>query len=137
MIEVHVGNDLASNGNSNTLCGTATKILSGTSHVFNCKTPLEGQYINVNTPEHAQLRICEVEAYGPGALMNVDPQQKLTLTATKARHQVEQDADKEQKTAVLSALAEDIKDQKVALKLAEANELEQTTVSKAKQRRKV
>uniref|UniRef100_A0A673MB84 Uncharacterized LOC107719123 n=1 Tax=Sinocyclocheilus rhinocerous TaxID=307959 RepID=A0A673MB84_9TELE len=62
--EIHIGNSLLNNGNSNPLCAVISSIHPGFSSTFECDG-MEGRYINVVIPGRQEyLTLCEVEVYG-------------------------------------------------------------------------
>ncbi|RXN32764.1 hypothetical protein ROHU_004487 [Labeo rohita] len=63
--EIHIGNSLLSNGNSNPLAGKISSIPGGRSLTFEWKKGISGRYINVVIPgSNRLLTLCEVEVYG-------------------------------------------------------------------------
>ncbi|XP_016382004.1 fucolectin-like [Sinocyclocheilus rhinocerous] len=63
--EIHIGNSLLNNGNSNPLAGKISSIPGGRSLTFKWKKGIPGRYINVVIPgSNRLLTLCEVEVYG-------------------------------------------------------------------------
>uniref|UniRef100_A0A4W3H0S7 Fucolectin tachylectin-4 pentraxin-1 domain-containing protein n=1 Tax=Callorhinchus milii TaxID=7868 RepID=A0A4W3H0S7_CALMI len=63
--EIHVGNSLENNGNSNTICATVSFIPGGNSTIYHCGRGTQGRYINIVIPGYrGQLSLCEVEVHG-------------------------------------------------------------------------
>uniref|UniRef100_A0A8B9HA57 Si:ch211-215k15.4 n=1 Tax=Astyanax mexicanus TaxID=7994 RepID=A0A8B9HA57_ASTMX len=63
--EVHIGNSLINNGNSNLRVGVITSIPPGRSHTFTWDKGVSGRYVNVIIPGNKRMLIlCEVEVYG-------------------------------------------------------------------------
>uniref|UniRef100_A0A3B1JE47 Si:ch211-215k15.4 n=1 Tax=Astyanax mexicanus TaxID=7994 RepID=A0A3B1JE47_ASTMX len=63
--EVHVGNSLINNGNSNLRVWVITSIPPGRSHTFTWDKGVSGRYVNVIIPGNKRMLIlCEVEVYG-------------------------------------------------------------------------
>ncbi|XP_073702911.1 uncharacterized protein [Garra rufa] len=63
--EIHIGNSLLSNGNSNPLAGKISSIPGGRSQTFDWEKGISGRYINVVIPgSNRLLTLCEVEVYG-------------------------------------------------------------------------
>ncbi|RXN38271.1 fucolectin-6-like isoform X2 [Labeo rohita] len=63
--EIHIGNSLLNNGNSNPLAGKISSIPGGRSLTFKWKKGISGRYINVVIPgSNRLLTLCEVEVYG-------------------------------------------------------------------------
>ncbi|XP_072548654.1 fucolectin-1-like [Salminus brasiliensis] len=63
--EIHIGNSLLDNGNSNPWAGVISTIPAGQSMTFNFEKGLSGRYVNVVIPaENRLLTLCEVEIYG-------------------------------------------------------------------------
>ncbi|ROL41363.1 Fucolectin-5, partial [Anabarilius grahami] len=63
--EIHIGNSLLNNGNSNPLAGKISSIPGGRSLTFKWKKGISGRYINVFIPGPTKvLTLCEVEVYG-------------------------------------------------------------------------
>ncbi|KAI2644306.1 Fucolectin-6 [Labeo rohita] len=63
--EIHIGNSLLNNGNSNPLAGKISSIPDGGSVTFDLKKGISGRYINVVIPgSNRVLTLCEVEVYG-------------------------------------------------------------------------
>ncbi|KAK2844312.1 hypothetical protein Q5P01_010971 [Channa striata] len=62
--EIHIGNSLADNGNTNPVCTVISSIPAGTSQTFVCNA-MEGRYINIVIHGKQQfLTLCEVEVFG-------------------------------------------------------------------------
>ncbi|KAI4903209.1 hypothetical protein NFI96_030956 [Prochilodus magdalenae] len=63
--EIHIGNSLLDNGNSNPWVGTITSIPAGSSTTLNLEKGASGRYVNVVIPgDKRLLTLCEVEVYG-------------------------------------------------------------------------
>uniref|UniRef100_A0A9J8B8P0 Si:ch211-215k15.4 n=1 Tax=Cyprinus carpio carpio TaxID=630221 RepID=A0A9J8B8P0_CYPCA len=63
--EIHIGNSLLNNGNSNPMAGKISSIPGGRSLTFKWKKGIPGRYINVVIPgSNRLLTLCEVEVYG-------------------------------------------------------------------------
>ncbi|XP_058240216.1 fucolectin-like [Hemibagrus wyckioides] len=61
--EIHIGNSLVNNGNSNPRCVVIPSIPAGASANYTCN--MRGRYVNIIIPNVAQhLTLCEVEVYG-------------------------------------------------------------------------
>ncbi|KAJ8395207.1 hypothetical protein AAFF_G00034090 [Aldrovandia affinis] len=52
--EIHIGNSLENNGNSNALCGTVSAILSGGTITFQC-AGMMGRYVNILLRGHGKI----------------------------------------------------------------------------------
>uniref|UniRef100_A0A673MG49 Uncharacterized LOC107719123 n=1 Tax=Sinocyclocheilus rhinocerous TaxID=307959 RepID=A0A673MG49_9TELE len=80
--EIHIGNSLLNNGNSNPLAGKISSIPGGRSLTFKWKKGIPGRYINVVIPgSNRLLTLCEVEVYGypapDGENMNIYDRQNI------------------------------------------------------------
>ncbi|KAI4905839.1 hypothetical protein NFI96_030210, partial [Prochilodus magdalenae] len=63
--EIHIGNSLLNNGNSNPRAGEITSIPAGRSITLKFKKGISGRYVNVVLPgDYRLLTLCEVEVYG-------------------------------------------------------------------------
>ncbi|XP_067305547.1 uncharacterized protein [Pseudorasbora parva] len=63
--EIHIGNSLLNNGNSNPLAGKISSIPAGRSLTLKWGKGIAGRYINVFLPGRDRLlTLCEVEVYG-------------------------------------------------------------------------
>ncbi|XP_017559407.1 fucolectin-1-like [Pygocentrus nattereri] len=63
--EIHIGNSLLDNGNSNPWAGVIPSIPTGNSIAFNFEKGISGRYVNVVIPgANRLLTLCEVEVYG-------------------------------------------------------------------------
>ncbi|XP_036413788.1 uncharacterized protein LOC118798515 [Colossoma macropomum] len=63
--EIHIGNSLLDNGNSNSLAGVISGIPAGISKNFKFERGIPGRYVNVFLPgDNHLLTLCEVEVYG-------------------------------------------------------------------------
>ncbi|XP_066532379.1 fucolectin-4-like [Hoplias malabaricus] len=63
--EVHIGNSLVNEGNSNPWAGVIPTLPAGQSITFNFEKSFSGRYVNVIIPKENQiLTLCEVEVYG-------------------------------------------------------------------------
>ncbi|KAL7840433.1 hypothetical protein AOLI_G00257560 [Acnodon oligacanthus] len=63
--EVHIGNSLLDNGNSNPWAGVISSIPTGNSITFKFQKGISGRYVNVVIPAaNRLLTLCEVEVYG-------------------------------------------------------------------------
>ncbi|KAJ8385883.1 hypothetical protein AAFF_G00179490 [Aldrovandia affinis] len=61
--EIHIGNSLYNNGNSNPVCAVVPQIPAGQTTTYECQG-MEGRYVNIFIPKLAVLTLCEVEVYG-------------------------------------------------------------------------
>uniref|UniRef100_A0AAZ1XEV0 Fucolectin tachylectin-4 pentraxin-1 domain-containing protein n=2 Tax=Oreochromis aureus TaxID=47969 RepID=A0AAZ1XEV0_OREAU len=62
--EIHIGDSLDNNGNSNPRCAVITSIPAGGIQEFQCNG-MDGRYVNVVIPRREEyLSLCEVEVYG-------------------------------------------------------------------------
>ncbi|KAL6462424.1 hypothetical protein MHYP_G00288460 [Metynnis hypsauchen] len=63
--EIHIGNSLLDNGNSNPLAGVISGIPAGFSKTFKFEKGIPGHYVNVFLPGYnLSLMLCEVEVFG-------------------------------------------------------------------------
>ncbi|XP_036413787.1 uncharacterized protein LOC118798514 [Colossoma macropomum] len=63
--EIHIGNSLLDDGNSNPLAGVISGIPAGFSKIFKFERGIPGRYINVFLPgKNLSLMLCEVEVFG-------------------------------------------------------------------------
>ncbi|KAI4875408.1 hypothetical protein NFI96_009873, partial [Prochilodus magdalenae] len=63
--EIHIGNSLLNNGNSNPRAGEITSIPAGRSITLKFEKGISGRYVNVVLPgDKRVLTLCEVEVYG-------------------------------------------------------------------------
>ncbi|XP_043101435.1 uncharacterized protein LOC122349455 [Puntigrus tetrazona] len=62
--EIHIGNSLENDGNSNPICAVIAAIPAGVSYRYSCDR-MEGRYVNLIIPgDMKTLVLCEVEVYG-------------------------------------------------------------------------
>uniref|UniRef100_A0A3Q3G869 F5/8 type C domain-containing protein n=1 Tax=Labrus bergylta TaxID=56723 RepID=A0A3Q3G869_9LABR len=62
--EIHIGDSLNDNGNSNPICAKISSIAAGASKTFQCNG-MEGRYVTIVIPNKKQyLTLCEVEVTG-------------------------------------------------------------------------
>uniref|UniRef100_A0A3Q1FEY3 Fucolectin tachylectin-4 pentraxin-1 domain-containing protein n=1 Tax=Acanthochromis polyacanthus TaxID=80966 RepID=A0A3Q1FEY3_9TELE len=62
--EIHIGNSLIDNGNTNPICTVIKSIAGGRTETFECYG-MEGRYINIVIPNRKEyLTLCEVEVEG-------------------------------------------------------------------------
>ncbi|XP_026122310.1 uncharacterized protein LOC113105454 [Carassius auratus] len=61
--QIHIGNSLENNGNSNPICAVISSIPAGVSSTYTCND-MEGRYVNLFIPGDSKcLTLCEVEVY--------------------------------------------------------------------------
>uniref|UniRef100_A0A667WKR1 F5/8 type C domain-containing protein n=1 Tax=Myripristis murdjan TaxID=586833 RepID=A0A667WKR1_9TELE len=70
--EIHIGNSLDDNGNSNPRCALISSIPAGASKTFSCNG-MKGRYVNIVIPgKKEQLSLCEVEVFGTESVDSTD-----------------------------------------------------------------
>ncbi|XP_067300745.1 fucolectin-1-like [Pseudorasbora parva] len=68
-LEIHIGNSLENNGNSNPICAVIPAIAAGESYSYSC-SEMEGRYVNLILPGNKKiLTLCEVEVFGKGPVL--------------------------------------------------------------------
>ncbi|KAJ8345809.1 hypothetical protein SKAU_G00300020 [Synaphobranchus kaupii] len=68
--EIHIGNSLEDNGNSNPVCAVITSISAGRTETYECNG-MVGQYVTISIDKVAILTLCEVEVYGSAEDSNI------------------------------------------------------------------
>ncbi|XP_026149696.1 uncharacterized protein LOC113122506 [Mastacembelus armatus] len=79
--EIHIGNSLNDDGNSNPRCAVISSIPAGTSKTFECNG-MEGRYVNIVIPGRQEyLTLCEVEVTGQLSETNIARGGKVTQSS--------------------------------------------------------